>query len=354
MIAGVRHAMRLLFAVVVIGVGVWLIVTAHEPTETLTARVSASRLSVPNRADKVDFTFADGSQDDVVSPTAEGFYDAVARFGPGPARVTRNEANDSIYEVEFHGETYTLDSPGTDLGGGIIAVVLGGLGLAYLVITGRGGRRRSGEEQEPAGGEEQEPVSDIARLAALLHLLADDIASDDPDDAGNARWSATVRTCAFQVGAGQRAGLDSFLDLFSNDPRNTINEQPFARTGRFEETMRLASRLRREASEEDSRREEAERGLVLVPWSEGSNGKAVVYKDGTVITTDDDAPGNPQFADLYDAAGQAGNHQVAIISIGPDGSCDAYRVHCEEKWLAATLHAHHPLLHLVGPPPPRT
>jgi hypothetical protein len=126
--------MRLLLALFVIGVGVWLILTADNATETLTAQVSASRFL---RADKVHFKFADGSEDDVVSPTAEGFFDAVVTFGPGPARVTRNAANDSIYKVELHGKSYTLDSPGIDLGGGIIAVVLGGLGLAYVVVSGR-------------------------------------------------------------------------------------------------------------------------------------------------------------------------------------------------------------------------
>jgi len=215
------------------------------------------------------------------------------------------------------------------------------------------GRRPSGEEQEPVGGEGHEPVSDIARLAALLHRLADDIAAAEGYEPGGVDWSRMVRTCAIQVGAGQRAGLDSFFRLFSSDPRNTINEQPFAQTRRFGETMRLAAKLRGELFEEDNRRREAERGLVLLPWSEGSSGKAVVYKDGTVITTDDDAPGNPQFEDIYDASGQEGNNQAAILGIGPDGSCDAYRVDGDEKWLAAQLHAHHPMLHLVGPQPPQ-
>jgi hypothetical protein len=136
-----RHPVtRGLFALFVIGVGVWLIVTSMgNRTETVAARVSASLLPV-TRAEKVDFKFADGSADDEVSPRADGFFDAVAKFGPGPARVTRNAASNSIYKVEFHGKTYTLNSPGGDLGGGIVAVVLGLLGLAYVVLTTRGRR----------------------------------------------------------------------------------------------------------------------------------------------------------------------------------------------------------------------
>jgi hypothetical protein len=152
---------KLLFALFVIGVGVWMIVTAHDPTETLTARVSASRVPF-TRADKVDFKFANGSEDDVVSPTAEGFFDAVATFGPGPARVTRNAANDTIYKVEFHGKTYTLDSPGTDLGGGIIVVVLGALGLAYIVVTSRGrrGPLPAAKTEIPTTASATEPAGD--------------------------------------------------------------------------------------------------------------------------------------------------------------------------------------------------
>jgi hypothetical protein len=136
-----RHPVkRALLALIFIGVGVWLIVTSmHDRTETVTARVSASHLAF-SRAENVHFKFADGSEDDEVSPTAKGFFDAVAKFGPRPARVTRNAANDSIYKVEFHGKTYTLDSPGGNLGEGIIAVVLGLLGLAYVILSSRGRR----------------------------------------------------------------------------------------------------------------------------------------------------------------------------------------------------------------------
>ena len=215
------------------------------------------------------------------------------------------------------------------------------------------GRKPSGDEQKPVSGEEQEPVSEIAQLSEGLYQLAGEIAREY---GSGDYWTLEVRKCAAQIAAGQRAGLDSLFRLFDSNPRNPINEMrpAFAQTRRFRETMGLAAKLRGELSQEDSRSREAERGLVLVPWSDGSNGKAVVYKDGTVITTDNDAPGNPQFTDIYEASGQEGNNQVAIMAIGPDGSCDVFRVHCKEKWLATKLHAHHPRLHLVGPLPPKT
>jgi hypothetical protein len=152
--SGPRHPVRrALLALIFIGVGVWLIATSmHDRTETMTARVSASLLPL-SRTENVHFKFADGSEDDEVSPTAKGFFDAVVKFGPGPARVTRNAANDSIYKVEFHGKTYTQGSPGGDLGGGIVALVLGLLGLAYVVLTSRGRRgpvAATGELSKPS------------------------------------------------------------------------------------------------------------------------------------------------------------------------------------------------------------
>ena len=134
-----RHPVtRTLLALVAIGVGVSLIVTSmQDRTQTVTATVYASHLAFSD-ADKVDFEFADGTGDDEVSPS--GLFDAVEKFGPGPARVTRNADSKAIYKVEFHGKTYTLDSTGGDLGAGIVALVLGLLGLAYVVLT-RGGRR---------------------------------------------------------------------------------------------------------------------------------------------------------------------------------------------------------------------
>lgn len=333
--------MRLLFALFVIGVGIWLIVTAHDPTEMLTARVSASRIPLPSGADEVDFKFADGSDNGVVSPTAVGFYDAVTKFGPGPARVTRNEANDTIYEVEFHDETYTLDSPGTDLGGGIIAVVLGGLGLAWVVLSGRPRSFRAARDDA------QSTVSGKARLERQLYSIADIIGSAPCDDIDRF-WSEKVRACADLVRDGKPEGLSGFLGLFGG--MGSINDQRFSHIlrGELSSAYSLAGELSREHRHEDKPE------VVLRPWSEGHAGRAVVYMDGTVITTVHDAPEDPNFSDLFDASGQVGNNQVAIMSIGPDGSCDVYRRNDrDEKWLAATLHAHHSMLHLVGLRPPQ-
>ncbi len=123
------HFFRALFALVVIGVGVYLIATANKPTETVTARVNYRYMPFTH-ADTVDFKFADGSDDNEAEPG--GLVDAVQKFGPGPARVTRNTKNDSIYKVVFHDKTYSISDPGTDRNGGIIAIVLGAL---YLVCT---------------------------------------------------------------------------------------------------------------------------------------------------------------------------------------------------------------------------
>lgn len=198
--------------------------------------------------------------------------------------------------------------------------------------------------------DEQEPISRKARLEQLLLRLADDIAADDGDDEFNLRWSREVRACAGQVGAGKPWGLEGFLRLFSNDPRNTINEQSFARTRTFEEAHRLAVELLQEHHDEESRRRAAEeREVVLRPWSEGKTGKAVVYADGTVVTSEDDARGEPRFEDIGDARQRRG--PVALIGIEADGSCDVHRLLRDDRWLAARLHAHDPLLHLGRQPP---
>src|SRR5438105_2454727 len=54
------HFFRALFALFVIGVGVYLIATANKPTETVTARVNYRYIPF-SRADTVDFKFADSS-----------------------------------------------------------------------------------------------------------------------------------------------------------------------------------------------------------------------------------------------------------------------------------------------------
>lgn len=120
------------------GVGAWLIVTSiDERTETVSAQASASYA----RGEIVTFEFADGSVGDEFEP-ADGLYDAVRTFGPGPARVTRNARNDTIEKVRFHGKTYTLGSAASSLGGGIVGLVLGSAGLAYAI------RRRSSLRQD--------------------------------------------------------------------------------------------------------------------------------------------------------------------------------------------------------------
>jgi len=60
--------------------------------------------------------------------------EAVQKFGPGPARVTRNAQNDSIYKVVFHDKTYSISDPGEDRDAGIIAIVLGALYLGCALL----------------------------------------------------------------------------------------------------------------------------------------------------------------------------------------------------------------------------
>ena len=79
-------------------------------------------------------------------------------------------------------------------------------------------------------------------------------------------------------------------------------------------------------------------------------GKAVVYEDGTVVATADDAGGVPHIADI-EAASRPEQHSVAAIAIRPDGSCVVYEYHGDDRWLAARLHEHQPELHLEQRPP---
>jgi hypothetical protein len=199
--------------------------------------------------------------------------------------------------------------------------------------------------------DESEPISDLERLKQLLFRVAEDIFNEAPDDEINRDWSRQVRGFAGLIGEGKPSGLDGYLRLFEPDPRNTINEQRFTWTKTFREASALAAELWNEHSAEERRLSEAERGVVLRPWTAGSTGKAVVYADGTVVTSDDDAPGEPQFEDIKIRPREA---PEALIGIAQDGSCDAYRNDRDDRWLAAKLHAHHPMLHLVGPQPPRT
>jgi hypothetical protein len=189
----------------------------------------------------------------------------------------------------------------------------------------------------------------MQRLEQLLYRLADDIANDD-DDAITLSWSREVRAYAGQVGAGQPSGLRNFLRLFDTDPRNTINEQRFARTRTFDQASRLANKLLGDHDRVQRRLGASKREVVLRPWREGSTGKAVVYADGAVITSEDDVSGEPQFEDVRDARQR--RSPVALVGIKPDGSCDASHNLRDEPWLAARLLAHDPLLHLEPPPSP--
>ena len=192
-------------------------------------------------------------------------------------------------------------------------------------------------------GADGEPISDRERLEELLHRLADDIAAED-DGPINRNWSRQVRTFAAQVGAGQPAGLEGFLRLFSNDPRNTINDQRFAGRMRFFEARGLAERLLAEHQADERVRRAAEREVVVRPWNGEGPGKAAVYADGTVVTSADDADGEPGFEAIKDT-GQR-RSPVALVVIATDGSCAAHRLLRDEPWVAAELTAHDPRLRL--------
>jgi hypothetical protein len=194
-----------------------------------------------------------------------------------------------------------------------------------------------------------EGMSDEQRLAQLLDRLADDIA-DDGDDNITLEWSRTVRDCAGAIRAGSARGLYRFFDLFSSDPRNTINEQRFTQTRTFDDAHQLAWKLLQEHKSEMGRFSD-EAASALRPWREGGTGKAIVYKDGTVVATEDDASGNPHIADIG-AASRPDEDPVATIAIRPNGSCAVYRRYeGDERWLAERLHEHHPALHLEQKPP---
>lgn len=129
--------------------GVWLFVTSlNGHTETVSARVSASYVG---RSTYVDFEFADGSTDSEFE-SGGSFFDAVAEFGPGPARVTRNADNGTIDTVVFHDKKYELATETDGIYGGIAAVLFGILGLGYA-IRHRHRIRRGAPQDEPAAVE---------------------------------------------------------------------------------------------------------------------------------------------------------------------------------------------------------
>jgi hypothetical protein len=200
-------------------------------------------------------------------------------------------------------------------------------------------RKRRADQARPDG------ISDEQWLAQLFDRLADDIA-DDGDDYS---WSGELRKCAEWVRAGSSEGLHRFFRLRNPDPRNTFNEQPFTTTSTFFEASRLASELMQE-HQRSERRHSSEAKSALRPWRAGSTGKAIVYEDGTVVATEDDAGGDPHIADIQNAS-RPDEHPVATLYLRPDGSCVVYRYRGDEPWLAARLHEHHPELHLEQRPP---
>jgi hypothetical protein len=163
------HIFRALFALFVLGVGVYLIATANKPTETVTARVNYRYIPF-SRADTVDFKFADGSNGNESQPG--GLVDAVQKFGPGPARVTRNTENDSIYKVVFHDKTYSLSDPGEDRDGGIIAIVLGalylGCALLWRVVNRMLPDPASPGEEPPVEREASDNTMDHKQIAKVV------------------------------------------------------------------------------------------------------------------------------------------------------------------------------------------
>jgi hypothetical protein len=126
-----------LIALVFVGWGISAIVNSgNHQTETLAARLSPNTHNLSySGADYVEFHFADGSDDDLRADDSEGLFDAVDKFGPGTARVTRATHGHSIRTVVFHDKTYDISSPSLDRLSGIIAVVLGGLVFGVIILN---------------------------------------------------------------------------------------------------------------------------------------------------------------------------------------------------------------------------
>jgi hypothetical protein len=133
---GPLHPVAALIALAFVVWGISTIVNSgNHQTETLAARLSPNARPSFSGADYVDFHFADGSNDDLRSDDSEGLFDAVDKFGPGTARVTRTTHGHSIRTVVFHDKTYDISSPGLDRLSGIIAVVLGGLVFGVIMLN---------------------------------------------------------------------------------------------------------------------------------------------------------------------------------------------------------------------------
>ena len=210
-------------------------------------------------------------------------------------------------------------------------------------------RKRRSDQPHP------EAMSPEQRLEQLLYQLADDI--DDHGDDPELRWSRQVREAADLIGRGEAWGYRLFFALFEEVGRpgdtwppipNPFTEQPFARTGTCHEAYRLAIEVVRENRERY--RDAPEREIVLRPWREGSIGKAVVYEDGTVVATQDDAGGGPRIPEIK-AASRPDEDPVAELAIRPNGLCAVYRHRCDRPWLTARLREHDPRLRLEQKPP---
>lgn len=130
------HPVAALLALVFLGVGVSMIVnSSHDRAETVQAQLRVHGEISFSHQDLVDVHYADGSNDDVSADDSQSLYDAVDKFGPGTARVTRNAHGHSIRRIEFRGKTYEINSAGVDLLAGIIGVVLGLLILGWVILS---------------------------------------------------------------------------------------------------------------------------------------------------------------------------------------------------------------------------
>jgi hypothetical protein len=200
-------------------------------------------------------------------------------------------------------------------------------------------RRKRGSDQPPL-----EAMSDKQRLEQLLDRLADIIGDGDDTDRF---WSGKVHACADQVRAGQVRGLRNFLGLFGG--MGSINDQGFSQVRELSEAYGLASGLLRQIEYEASSHSDP-REIVLRPWKAGSTGKAVVYEDGTVVATEDDAGGDPHLPDIRTAS-RPDEDPVAELAIRTNGLCAIYRHKCDHEWLAARVREHDPGLRLEQTPP---
>ena len=122
-------------ALALLGVGVSMIVNAsRDEPETVMAQVRAVRISDSGER-LVKFHFADSGDDEVSADDSQSLFEAVAEFGGGTARVTRNAHGHSIRSVKFHRKTYDINSPSDDRRAGIIGVGLGLLVLVFVIVS---------------------------------------------------------------------------------------------------------------------------------------------------------------------------------------------------------------------------